>query len=78
MPFIYDALMDFTQGNLDQKTASIWATYPQEFLHPVPGGLVDQIVGTALLVGCIFAITDKRNQPAEGAIAAFAIGAWCC
>ena len=71
----HDALMDFSQGKLDQKTASIWATYPQEFLHPFPGGLVDQIVGTALLVGCIFAITDKRNQPADGALAAFAIGA---
>jgi len=70
-----DALMEFTHGKLGQETASIWATYPKEFLRPIPGGLVDQIVGTALLVGCIFAITDKRNQPANGAVAAFAIGA---
>ena len=31
-------------------TAGIFATYPQDFLSNVPGGLVDQIVGTALLV----------------------------
>src|SRR5262245_38094710 len=44
-----------------QGTAGIWATYPQPFLSTVPGGLIDQIVGTALLVGVIFAITDARN-----------------
>ncbi len=44
-----------------QGTAGIWATYPQPFLSTFPGGLVDQVVGTALLVGVIFAITDARN-----------------
>src|SRR5512134_505069 len=42
-------------------TAGIWATYPQPFLSVFPGGVIDQIVGTALLVGIIFALTDKRN-----------------
>ena len=44
-----------------QGTAGIWATYPQPFLSTMPGGLVDQIVGTALLLLCIFALSDKRN-----------------
>jgi MIP family channel proteins len=42
-------------------TAGIWATYPQPFLSAFPGGVIDQIVGTALLVGVIFALSDARN-----------------
>jgi MIP family channel proteins len=44
-------------------TAGIWATYPQSFLSTFPGGFIDQVVGTALLVGVIFAITDTRSSP---------------
>jgi MIP family channel proteins len=44
-----------------QGTAGIWATYPQPFLSTM-GGVVDQVVGTALLVGVILAITDSRNS----------------
>src|SRR5512132_306307 len=47
-----------------QGTAGIWATYPQPFLSVFPGGFVDQIVGTALMVAVIFGITDSRNSPA--------------
>src|SRR3954471_4530165 len=46
-----------------QGTAGIWATYPQPFLSTFPGGFIDQVVGTALLVAVIFALTDKRNAP---------------
>lgn len=46
-----------------QGTAGIWATYPQPFLSTFPGGLIDQVVGTALLVGVIFGLTDARNAP---------------
>ncbi len=41
-------------------TAGIFATYPQPFLS-LPGGFVDQVVGTALLMLGIFAIGDRRN-----------------
>src|SRR4029453_16055877 len=41
-------------------TAGVWATYPQPYLS-ILGGLVDQIVGTALLVIGLFALTDDRN-----------------
>jgi MIP family channel proteins len=57
-----------------QGTAGIWATYPQPFLTVVPGGLIDQIVGTALLVGVIFAITDTRNAPAPPGIVPIVVG----
>lgn len=50
-------------------TAGIFATYPQSFLS-LSGGLVDQIVGTLLLMVGVLAITDKRNAaPAAWAIA---------
>jgi MIP family channel proteins len=42
-------------------TAGIWATYPQPYLSVFPGGFIDQVVGTALLVGVIFALSDARN-----------------
>lgn len=46
-------------------TAGIFATYPQDFLGTLPGGLVDQVVGTALLLLVIFALGDARNFAAE-------------
>jgi len=57
-----------------QGTAGIWATYPQPFLSVFPGGVVDQIVGTALLVALIFAITDNRNSPAPAGLAPVVVG----
>jgi MIP family channel proteins len=55
-------------------TAGIFATYPQEFLSNVPGGLVDQVVGTALLILVIFAIGDRRNSAPDAAIAPVIVG----
>ena len=46
-----------------QGTAGIFATYPQPFLS-LAGGLVDQIVGTALLIIGVFAIGDGKNMAA--------------
>jgi MIP family channel proteins len=57
-----------------QGTAGIWATYPQPFLSTFPGGFVDQIVGTSLLVAVIFGITDSRNSPAPAGLAPVVVG----
>ena len=57
-----------------QGTAGIWATYPQPFLSTFPGGFIDQVVGTALLVGVIFGITDSRNSPAPAGQAPVLVG----
>jgi glycerol uptake facilitator-like aquaporin len=57
-----------------QGTAGIWATYPQPFISVFPGGVVDQIVGTALLVGVIFGITDTRNSPAPAGLVPVVVG----
>src|SRR6195256_3823347 len=57
-----------------QGTAGIWATYPQPFLSTFPGGFIDQVVGTALLVGVIFGITDSRTPPAPAGLAPVVVG----
>ena len=62
----YHEALDRFDGGVRQiggalGTAGIWATYPQPFLSAFPGGVIDQIVGTALLVGVIFALSDARN-----------------
>ena len=43
----------------EHATAGIFATYPQPFLS-LAGGLVDQMVGTALLMIGVFAIVDAK------------------
>ena len=55
-------------------TAGIWATYPQPFLSVFPGGFIDQIVGTALLVAVIFGISDPRNAPPPTGLAPVVVG----
>jgi MIP family channel proteins len=75
----YDALQAFDGGSRQvlgpQGTAGIWATYPQPFLAPLPAGLIDQIVGTAILVLCIFALSDKRNTAPGANLAPLLVGA---
>jgi MIP family channel proteins len=55
-------------------TAGIWATYPQPFLSTFPGGFVDQVLGTALLVGVVFGLTDPRNAPPPPAFVPAMVG----
>jgi MIP family channel proteins len=55
-------------------TAGIWATYPQAFLSTFPGGFIDQVVGTAVLMGVIFAISDARNAPPAAGMAPLIVG----
>ena len=56
-------------------TAGIWATYPQDFLSTFPGGFVDQLVGTALLVIVIFAVGDSRNMALSAMFGPIVVGA---
>lgn len=55
-------------------TAGIFATYPQPHLSTFPGGFVDQVVGTAILMGAIFAITDARNTPPAAGMVPLVVG----
>jgi MIP family channel proteins len=56
-------------------TAGIFATYPQPFLSSAPGGLVDQVVGTGLLLLVLFALGDSKNLAPEPRIGPLLVGA---
>jgi glycerol uptake facilitator protein len=55
------------------STAEIFTTFPAYPGQPA-FGLIDQVVGTALLVGLIFAIIDPRNETVAPPMQPFAIG----
>ncbi|HLQ38209.1 MAG TPA: MIP family channel protein [Planctomycetota bacterium] len=59
-----EAFTAFDGGNRTVEgvtaTAGIFATYPQPFLS-LTGGLVDQAVGTLLLMIGVLVLTDQRN-----------------
>jgi glycerol uptake facilitator protein len=56
-------------------TYSIFATFPAPYFHgSAVGPFVDQIVGTAILVGLIAALIDHRNQAPAGNMAPLLIG----
>jgi MIP family channel proteins len=62
---VYREALDAFDGGLravagDRGTAGIWATYPQPYLS-IAGGVIDQIVGTALLLMGVFALADAKN-----------------
>ncbi len=51
----------------------VFYTSPKDFVGTF-GAFGDEFIGTALLVGLIFAIVDGRNQPVQGNINPFIIG----
>jgi len=51
----------------------VFYTSPKSFVGTF-GAFGDEFIGTALLVGLIFAITDGRNQPVQGNINPLIIG----
>jgi len=55
-----------------EKTAGIFTTFPN-FPDLPMAGLLDQVIGTAILLMLIFAITDERNQP-SGIITPLLVG----
>lgn len=59
-------------------TAGIFATYPQDYLSTFPGGFVDQVVGTALLMGIIFALSDNKNTSPQSNLGPLLVGLLVC
>ena len=55
------------------NTAGVFTTFPYRSAS-WPFSLLDQVVGTALLVGLILAITDPRNEPVAPKLQPLAIG----
>ncbi|MFO7301005.1 MAG: MIP family channel protein [Acidobacteriota bacterium] len=74
----YEAINAFDGGIRQvvgpQATAGIFATYPREFLSTFPGGFLDQVVGTAMLMMLIFALTDTRNTAPPNTLAPVMVG----
>ncbi len=60
-------------GSAAVTEAKIFYTFPQPFVSNL-GGFADQVLGTALLVGLIFAVVDLLNQPVQSNLAPFVIG----
>jgi MIP family channel proteins len=58
----------------ETATAGIFSTYPQPFLSTFPGGFLDQVVGTALLMGLVFAVIDRQNVAPVPTLAPVVIG----
>lgn len=56
-----------------EKTAGVFTTFPA-FPDDWAFGLLDQVVGTALLVGLLLAITDPRSEMIAPSLQPFAIG----
>jgi glycerol uptake facilitator protein len=56
-----------------ERTAGVFTTFPA-FPHLLSAGLLDQTIGTALLLLLIFAIIDERNQPPPANLGPLMIG----
>ncbi|NWY56175.1 AQP10 protein, partial [Chionis minor] len=61
----YDAIWHYSNGTLatsgPRETASIFATYPADYLS-LTNGFLDQVIGTGMLILGILAIMDTRNK----------------
>jgi len=57
-----------------EHTAGVFTTFPA-FPEMLSAGLLDQTIGTALLVFLIWAIIDERNQPPQANLTPILIGA---
>jgi glycerol uptake facilitator protein len=55
-------------------TYSIFSTFPAPYYHNVGGPILDEIVGTFLLVLVVFAISDEFNLPPQGNMGPVVVG----
>ncbi|XP_077202704.1 aquaporin-7-like [Paroedura picta] len=73
----YDALQDYTGGNLTvtgpTATAGIFATYPAPYMS-LWRGFIHEFIATAVLLIGILAINDRKNAAALPGTHAFVIG----
>nr|XP_056704872.1 aquaporin-7 [Euleptes europaea] len=73
----YDALVDYTGGNLTitgpTATAGIFSTYPEPYMS-LWRGFIQEFIATAVLVVGILAINDKKNAAALPGTHALVIG----
>ncbi|GCE27470.1 aquaporin [Dictyobacter alpinus] len=78
--FVYRGAIDFVVGlaaskggTITSEVGGVFYTSPKPFVGTF-GAFCDEFVGTALLVGLIFAIVDGRNQPVQANLNPMIIG----
>jgi glycerol uptake facilitator protein len=73
--FVYQGAIVHAAGtqNVAAAVGGVFYTSPKPFVG-VFGAFCDEFVGSALLVGLIFAITDGRNQPVQANLNPLIIG----
>ncbi len=73
--FVYKGAIDLNTGsqNVADAVGGVFYTSPKAFVG-LFGAFGDEFIGTALLVGLIFAIVDGRNQPVQGNLNPLIIG----
>ena len=59
--------------NVAQAVGNVFYTSPKPFVGPF-GAFCDEFLGTALLVGLIFALVDSKNQPVQANLNPLIIG----
>ncbi len=65
---------NIVRGSIESlKTAGVFATYPSQIVSNW-GAFIDQILGTALLVILIFAVTNPNNQTDDANRSPFIVG----
>jgi glycerol uptake facilitator protein len=71
----YERAHHIVRGNANSvPTYSIFATFPAPYFKTWLGPFIDQVVGTACLVGFVFAVVDEINQPVRSNLAPLIIG----
>ncbi|NWI02287.1 AQP10 protein, partial [Tichodroma muraria] len=62
----YDAIWHYSNGTLTvsgpRETASIFATYPADYIS-ITNGFLDQVIGTGVLIVGVMGLMDTRNKP---------------
>ncbi|NXU69533.1 AQP10 protein, partial [Horornis vulcanius] len=65
LPLSQDAIWHYSNGTLTvsgpRETASIFATYPADYVS-ITNGFLDQVIGTGVLMVGIMGIMDTRNK----------------
>jgi glycerol uptake facilitator protein len=71
----YEAANDITRGEENSiPTFSIFATFPAEFYSNAAGPFLDELIGTALLVGIVVALVDQYNQAPRANLGPLLVG----
>jgi glycerol uptake facilitator protein len=71
----FEAANDITRGEANSiPSYSIFATFPAEYYSNAAGPFLDEVIGTALLVGIVLALVDEFNLAPRANIGPLIIG----